>query len=372
MRPLKSTFPSDALTTLGTLLKQTPEARIFRRVQAVQAVVAGTPITTVSSTFRFADSALRKWVQRFATHGVLGFRERPRAGRPPKVTPEVSTRLSQLIQHDPLHHGVLASQWSCRDLATTLATETGVHLGRESIRRALKKKAIRYCRPTGRLAPNPAELAYGRLEVAALEYRAQRGELILLYADETVLWRLALPRAGWWHQTTRYRLPLRPLTRSQINRAEASKRHAWQQQQAWARITDGVLLTLMGAVQYGTSKVFYKLVPHFDALAFRQYLHQLMATFGPTGKEVVLVVERRGIHRAHKLTPTLERWAGRLRLHFLPAHSGHHLNPIEGFWRVLKTTVGAGRSFGTLRALYQRTRQVLMAHQQHPIYQFRW
>lgn len=139
MRPLKSTFPAEALTTLSTLLKHTTEARIFRRAQAVRAVVTGEPITTASSTFRFADSALRKWVQRFATQGSPGLRDRPRSGRPRKVTPEVTTHLTSLLTHDPLAHGALASQWSCRELATTLATETGVQLGRESVRCALKK-----------------------------------------------------------------------------------------------------------------------------------------------------------------------------------------------------------------------------------------
>ena len=136
MRPLKSTFPADALTTLRTLLTQTKEARVFRRVQAVHAVVAGTPMTTVSSTFRLADSALRKWVQRFAAQGVLGFRDRPRSGCPPKVTAEVTTRLAELIKQDPLQHGAVSSQWNCRELATTITTETGVQVGRESVRQA--------------------------------------------------------------------------------------------------------------------------------------------------------------------------------------------------------------------------------------------
>lgn len=108
------------------------------------------------------------------------------------------------------------------------------------------------------------------MELAALEYRAQRGEIILLYEDETGLWRFAWPRAGWWHQPTRDRLPLRPLTRSQSNHAEACKRQAWRQYHAWDRLKDGGLLTLMGAVQSGTSKVFYKLVPHCDAQECRQ------------------------------------------------------------------------------------------------------
>ena len=62
----------------------------------------------------------------------------------------------------------------------------------------LEKKKVSSYRPTGRLDPAPADLAYGSLELAALEYQARRGEIILLYEDETILWRFALPRAGWW------------------------------------------------------------------------------------------------------------------------------------------------------------------------------
>ncbi|ETX04980.1 hypothetical protein [Candidatus Entotheonella palauensis] len=37
-------------------------------------------------------------------------------------------------------------------------------------------------------------------------------------------------------------------------------------------------------------------------------------------------------------------------MHFLPAHSGHHLNPIEGFWRRMKEVIGADRCFTEMRA----------------------
>jgi hypothetical protein len=33
----------------------------------------------------------------------------------------------------------------------------------------MKKNALRFYRPTGRLHPTPADLAYGSLELAALE-----------------------------------------------------------------------------------------------------------------------------------------------------------------------------------------------------------
>jgi DDE superfamily endonuclease len=92
-----------------------------------------------------------------------------------------------------------------------------------------------------------------------------------------------------------------------------------------------VLLSVLGAVQYGTSKVFYTIVPHFDAQELRQYMHHVMAVFRKTGKEVVMVVDRSGIHRAHKLNATFDHDHDKFRFHFFPAHCGHHLHPIEGF-----------------------------------------
>jgi len=140
MRTLNLHFPHDALPTLDTFIKQTKEARVFRQAQAVRDVVQGRRLQTVSDTLHFTSSALRKWVYRFANPGVQGLVDRPRSGRPPKVTCALEQHLNRLIDQDPLHHGALSSQWSCRELATVLARETGSQLGRESIRCVLKKK----------------------------------------------------------------------------------------------------------------------------------------------------------------------------------------------------------------------------------------
>jgi len=139
MRPLKSRFRDDALTTLETVLKQTKETRVFRRAQAVRAVAAGHHVNAVSATFHFTNSALRKWVQRFANSGAAGLVDRPRPGRPRTVTCALEQHLNRLVDQDPLQHGARSSQWSCRELATVLAQHTGVPLGRESVRLVLKK-----------------------------------------------------------------------------------------------------------------------------------------------------------------------------------------------------------------------------------------
>jgi transposase len=142
MRTLKLHFPDDALPTLDSFLKQTKEARVFRRAQAVRNVVKGQRLQTVSDALQFTYAALRKWVYRCASQGTQGLVDRPRSGRPPTITCEWEPHLKRLVDQDPLQHGSLYAQWRCRALATVLAQQTGVQLGRESVRCALKKTRI--------------------------------------------------------------------------------------------------------------------------------------------------------------------------------------------------------------------------------------
>jgi len=106
----------------------------------VRDVVKGQRLQTVSDTLQFTYSALRKWVYRFAHQGTQGLMDRPRPGRPPKVTCALEQHLNRLVEQDPLQHGSIHSQWRCRELATVLAQQTGVQLGRARVRGVLKKR----------------------------------------------------------------------------------------------------------------------------------------------------------------------------------------------------------------------------------------
>lgn len=139
MRTLKLAFANDALPTLDTFIKESKEARVFRRAQAVREVVKGARMQQVSDRFHFTYSAVRKWVHRFDQEGTRGLLDRPRPGQPRKVTCELQQHLDRLVDQDPLTQGSRHSQWSCQELAYVLAQQTGVQLGRESVRLALKK-----------------------------------------------------------------------------------------------------------------------------------------------------------------------------------------------------------------------------------------
>src|SRR2546425_9959257 len=132
MRTLKLHFPDEALPTLDTYLKQTKAARVFRRAQAVREVVKGQRLQTVSDALHFPYSALRKWVHRFARQGVQGLTDRPRSRRPPTVTCALAHHLDRLVDQDPVQHGSSHSQWSCQELSTVFARQTGIQL-RDSV-----------------------------------------------------------------------------------------------------------------------------------------------------------------------------------------------------------------------------------------------
>jgi transposase len=141
MRTLQAHFAPAALATLDTVLKHTKDGRVFRRAQAVREVVTGRRLKAVSRSLAFTSSALRTWLQRFAREGPQGFVDRPRPGRPRKVTVEVSTCIRHLVEQDPVAHGALSSQWHGRELGTAVARHTGVALHPDTIRVVVKKGA---------------------------------------------------------------------------------------------------------------------------------------------------------------------------------------------------------------------------------------
>ena len=140
MRNLTLQFADDALPKLEAFLKASKEARLFRRARAVREVVKGTRMQEVSNRFDFTYSAVRKWVHRFGRQGTAGLLDRPPPGPPRKVTSELQCHLDRLVDQDPLEHGSIHSQWSCQELANVLTQQTGVQVGRETIRLALKNK----------------------------------------------------------------------------------------------------------------------------------------------------------------------------------------------------------------------------------------
>ena len=186
MRPLKSHFPENALPTLETILKQTQEARVFRRAQAVREVVAGHHINAVSATFHLANSALRKWVQRFAHEGPQGLLDRPRSGRPARISSDVLRHISMVVSARPRDLGIPGTRWSLARLRQYLV-HAGVvpTLSLESLRVAMKRAGLAFTSArAGQIQKGVTTMIPGAFEYHAPSSIAEATALLAKLGDD--------------------------------------------------------------------------------------------------------------------------------------------------------------------------------------------
>lgn len=93
---------------------------------------------------------------------------------------------------------------------------------------------------------------------------------------------------------------------------------------------------LVGILNYETGHVYCTEQEKYDAEVFLKFLQDVMSLY-PKGK-IVMILDNARIHHAKLLEPFLQENSDRLQLEFLPPYSPN-LNPIEGLWKWLKSSV---------------------------------
>lgn len=117
-----------------------------------------TRTTTIAAELGCHPQTVRERIIRFNTEGVDGLRDRPGAGRKPRLTEEERGRIIALARSDPPGKAVRMGdelqaaepekeeQWSLDALARA-AHENGIRVERSQIRRILLKEGIRWRHP---------------------------------------------------------------------------------------------------------------------------------------------------------------------------------------------------------------------------------
>lgn len=120
---------------LEVLARETrPE--VARRARVVLARSRGLNEAEVASALGVGRSCVRRWLQRFQRHGILGLQMARRSSHPLIFTAEVRAAIVHHALMDPKELGFSRSRWSLRSLRTALMREHVVrrisiqHLGR--------------------------------------------------------------------------------------------------------------------------------------------------------------------------------------------------------------------------------------------------
>lgn len=128
---------------LGRRLRaRTIERREYERLRIVQTVGDGATVPQAAHALGLHEQTVRKFVARFAAEGFAGLADRPRAGRPPRLTETDLAAVEARLDEDAQSG---ARTWTLPQLAAWLADERGVvvtpgHLGERLTRREFRWK----------------------------------------------------------------------------------------------------------------------------------------------------------------------------------------------------------------------------------------
>jgi len=84
---------------LNVAAQAAPTKQSHIRLMAIRALLLGIWHAQVAALFSQTRQTLSHWINRFNEQGIDGLIERPRSGRPPKITPEQTPGCLELIKH---------------------------------------------------------------------------------------------------------------------------------------------------------------------------------------------------------------------------------------------------------------------------------
>ena len=122
--------------------RRTNDSDQARRLLAIALVLEGSPRTEAARVTGMDRQTLRDWVLRYNAEGVEGLRDRPRSGRPARLTTDELAELERLVEEGPnvAVHGVV--RWRCADLRAEIKQRFGVEVSERHVGRLLRRLAF--------------------------------------------------------------------------------------------------------------------------------------------------------------------------------------------------------------------------------------
>lgn len=112
---IRIALSNDSRKALVARLQQayaTHTTRLVRRVQALLALTEGKSVDEVARLFAVGEQTVRDWLHAFVLSGVDSLFERPRTGRPPKLTARQRQDLKEVILVGPEAAGYSSACWT--------------------------------------------------------------------------------------------------------------------------------------------------------------------------------------------------------------------------------------------------------------------
>jgi transposase len=124
-------------------LAQSPRPEVARRARLVLARSRGLSEAEVATALNVGRSCVRRWLQRFERHGILGLQTARRPSHPLVFTPDVRAAIVRHAQAEPRQLGSPGVRWSLRTLRTALIRQRVVrNISVQHLRRIIAEAGV--------------------------------------------------------------------------------------------------------------------------------------------------------------------------------------------------------------------------------------
>jgi transposase len=306
---------------LSTTMKEDASFRARTRAHSLLLSAQGVAIQDIAKTYQVDRDTVSAWIKKWEHHGPASLHDKPRSGRPSKLTPEEQELAKQYLKEEPR---------SLKGVVERLARKTAKRLSISSLKRLAKRGRLRWKRVRKSLKRLRDDEAFAQCkrELEALQTQEEKGEIDLYYFDES----------GFALDPT---IP-----------------YAWQEPH---RVIE------LPAMRYGRINVlgFMNRTNDLHTYMFEQSIHTgvVIACFDAfcqtIKKKTVVVIDNASIHRSEEFEDHIPYWKKKgLIIKYLSPYSPE-LNLIEILWRRIKYTWLPFSAYECLNALSEALEAIL-------------
>jgi transposase len=179
MSPLPITRSDLTVEELRAAAAREGDARIARRILAIAMVLAGHPRQVAAEARAMEAQTLRDWVIRYNEHGLAGLEDRPRPGRPTRLSDEQEAELDGWVEQGPdlKKDGVV--RWRRFDLREKIRERFGVTMHVRGVGKILRRLNFRRIsvRPQHPQSDEAAQQAFKKTSACCSAPRSPRRTL---------------------------------------------------------------------------------------------------------------------------------------------------------------------------------------------------
>jgi len=296
-KPIPPNPENCSLAELDAAMRAAASRKSYKRMMALRILLLGHAPADVALMFNVCSRTISDWIKKFNERGIDGLLERPRSGRPPRISAGNGKLYLELLnqpqQADVVH-------WTGRKFHGYICRELQHDIGYSTLLRWMHEKDYRLKVP--RPWPDRQDEEKRELFIERLQEFLKDENVELWYGDEMGVEGDPRPRRRWARKGEKVRV---------------------------ARNGEHIRMNVTGAVCPRTGAFYALEFSHSDRVTFQVFLEHANQDLEFERSHNLFICDNASWHKSKALS-----W-GRFEPLFLPPYSPD-LNPIERLWLIIK------------------------------------